>query len=1062
MISEDTSLLIISDDDGLSQEIKRSADFPGTVRQVTGAAALPYMHLHAADLVLLDLNLAFADGFEFCAAIRCEHPGLPILVITDGMDPASETRALALGADDCLAKPLNPALLSHRIRLHQERQRMHRSLAAPQQPAKHRYNEREAVYRAILNQAADAIVLFDALTLEIVEFNDAACLQTGYSRDELSRMRLTDLQADYPAERIRSHICEAAIPRTPLDFETRHRCKNGEWRDILHSNRFIELNNTTYVTAIWHDITQRKRTADRMNLLSQAVEQSQNSIIITDPEGRIEYINSAFTKNTGYTLSEAIGVKAGFNKSGENDPSLYQALWATLKAGKSWKGQFTNLHKNGEHVIEFAHITPIRQNDGQITHYLSIQEDITEKKRLGNELTQYRRRLEELVDERTRQLEAANQKIMQDALEITDLYQNAPCGYHSIKPDGTFVDINDTELDMLGYRREEVLGRNIVEFIVTSPPNSLMDGLCTLEPSAKGYEAECAFRRKDGSVFPALVNATTQRDQTGQLILLRASLIDISERKARESEIAQLNDTLLQTMKQARDVAEAANRSKSVFLANMSHEIRTPMNAIVGLTQLLARSSPTPSQSSKIQKITRAADHLLGLINDILDFSKIEAGKLSLDNHDFDLDKIVDSVRAIAYERIKAKNLQFKISTAGIPRWLHGDGTRLGQILINLVSNAIKFTEQGKITVKGQVIHEDDQGISVRFAVRDSGIGIPPDQIDRLFRVFEQADSSTTRKYGGSGLGLAISQRLAKLMGGEIGAESHPGVGSTFWFTCRLTYANAPEETTPAPQTQGLHGVHVLLAEDNPINQEVVEHLLAEEGLIVDLADNGLRAVELAKENDYDIVLMDMQMPEMDGLIATENLRKMPRHADTPIIALTANAYLEDRVLCLNAGMNDHLAKPINADILLETIRKWLPNWRETDPAKTVMLPEESLNDRLAKIPGLDMETGLKSMRGHVERYARMLHKFPEIHDPDIIRMQDALNSGNLDGLRKIAHSIKGSANLLGLNQVGQAATKLDMAIRTGEHHTRIHALVAHFNQTYAEQCKAIQQLGLD
>jgi len=388
----------------------------------------------------------------------------------------------------------------------------------------------------------------------------------------------------------------------------------------------------------------------------------------------------------------------------------------------------------------------------------------------------------------------------------------------------------------------------------------------------------------------------------------------------------------------AKEAAEAANRAKSVFLANMSHELRTPMNGILGMSELLRRRVTDPKALDQLSKLTQSAQRLLGLINDILDISKIEAERLTLEQVSFSLGEVLENLISLLEVKLAEKGLRAFINLAPeiAGMTFQGDPLRLGQILLNLAGNAVKFTEQGSINLRVRLLEESAADILLRIEVQDSGIGITPEDQKRLFNAFEQADGSMTRKYGGTGLGLCISKRLVQMMGGEIGVTSAPGQGSTFWFTARLGKATqsavAPmpifSGDTPAAQIMSRYsGAHILLAEDEPINQEVSRGLLEEVGLTVDLAEDGVQAVDMAKQNHYALILMDMQMPYLNGVDATRTIRDMGSDSlniATPILAMTANAFDEDRQVCLDAGMNDHIGKPVEPDVLYEALLKWL------------------------------------------------------------------------------------------------------------------------------------------
>jgi len=691
---------------------------------------------------------------------------------------------------------------------------------------------------------------------------------------------------------------------------------------------------------------------------------------------------------------------------------------------------------------------PLRDDQGRVIGVFGISRDITDAQRTADELMQHRSRLEELVQARTTQLQQAAARAEQSESFLRLLAANIPGMFCYWDRELRCRYANADYARWHGKTPEQIIGMHALEVLGSERYSQLL-GLAHDVLGGHTHRFDLDARSPGGRLLPILAQYVPDvRDGTVHGFF--ALFTDVSELKQAQARLKEMNAELIE----ARDHAEAATRAKSAFLANMSHEIRTPMNAVIGLAHLLRRDDPRPSQADRLDKIRDATQHLSQVIDDILDLSKIESGKLTLEHTNFSLRAMLRRAEAMVAERAHAKGLTIDVDAGDLPDRLRGDPTRLSQALLNLLSNAVKFTDAGGIEVRVSEMPGDGTALRVRFLVADTGIGIAPEQVDKVFGAFEQADSTTTRRFGGTGLGLAITRHLARLMGGDTGVSSVPGHGSRFWFDALLepvheapsgdTVFGGDLEATPdeeplrsleARLREQHAGARILLVEDNAASLEVALEWLRAVALQVDVALTGEEAVQAASRHRYRLILMDVQLPGIDGLQATREIRALPLQRDTPVLSMTANAFGDDRRACEDAGMVDHIVKPVDPQLLYRTLLHWLSAGAPA-PAPSVDAGAPAVApapcERAAAATGLDESALSRYFADRTEVYQRVLRQFALSYRDGIAVLDAPLTPDTLDAARRQAHSLKGASAAIGAPALAAHAASFERDVQDG------------------------------
>lgn len=595
----------------------------------------------------------------------------------------------------------------------------------------------------------------------------------------------------------------------------------------------------------------------------------------------------------------------------------------------------------------------------------------------------------------------ARHNIEKFSTEIQDLYNNAPCGYHSIDEEARIIAINDTELKWLGYTREEVVGKLYVyDVLDEETAKSVRENFSTFKKNGSVRERRLTMRTKTGETFPVVLNSIAVYDADGNYVSSRSTIFDITQQQKTET-----------ALKEARQQAIESANVKEQFLANMSHEIRTPINSVIGFTNLMQKTAMTEEQQQFVNLIQSASENLLTIINDILDISKIEAGMLRIEKNPFSLRGLCNSIETMFYHRAREKNLSFSLFIQdNIPDTLNGDAVRLTQILVNLISNAIKFTQKGGISLNISTLSQNNDKVRLRFSVKDSGIGISTDKLETIFDRFQQGETDTTRKYGGTGLGLSIVKNLVQLQGGDITVESEPGKGTEFIFEIGYSLVTLGETlpTSLADKTAITAGAfpeaRILVAEDNSMNQLLIKFTFQSWKMNYELADNGAKAIEWLQRSTFDLLLLDIQMPLMDGYATAQAIRKELK-SDIPIIAMTAHALAGEREKCISYGMNDYISKPIHEKELFSLLKKYLSNDRESNI--------ESLKNELHYI---DLNFLEDMVMGNGDFLKTIIKQFLKQFPGEMEALKLAVDQKDARQVATLAHHIQSTVSILGKN----------------------------------------------
>lgn len=953
------------------------------------------------DLVLMDIP-ADAKTAGAAAAREITGPlGIPVVCITALDDDSTFELLDTTDISGYVPKPPDVNQLRSVVGMALRRHRLEKEL-----------HYRENLLSSLMASLDEAIISTDTAGA-ITFMNAAAGAMTGWEPEHA---------AGKPLEQVLK-MSERGEPNgSPLDHQAIRDLVNRKSLDPMYivsgNGKTIPVEQSVSpirfdrssdegVLLVLNDITERLAVEQMLYKLYRAVDQSPALVIITDVKGSIEFINPRVVEITGYSYGELLGQNPRIFRSGAHDASFYSDMWDTILSGRTWQGRMCDRRKDGSLYWETAIISPIMKENGEITHFLKIAEDITARKQ-------------------------AEERYHRKAHEQDAILSNIPAFVFFKDASLRYITANNAFLLLVGLSEEELAGKSDSDLFIRAEADRFrLHDLRVLETGEPLYNVDETVTGSDGSVIRTTTSKIPYRNGNGTVAGIIGIAWDITRLREHEEQLAR-----------AREAADRANRAKSEFLAVMSHEIRTPMNAIIGTTELALNTELSDTQRGYLNMSLSAAHSLLGIINDILDLARIEAGRLELDEVEFSPRALVVETAEMMRVQAEKKGLSLASDIAtGTPDPLLGDPGLLRQVLINLIGNAVKFTERGGITVRLEVTRpgSSEQGNTgsettdlamLVLSVKDTGIGIPAEMHDSIFEKFTQADSSTRRAYGGTGLGLAICRELALKMNGEMRVESEPGRGSTFYFSALLKKAAGAGVRTAPDRPAAAGAIHcdgvclrILLAEDNEINQIMARDYLTRMGHSVSVAPGGREAISLLQTRVFDLVLMDVQMPDMDGIEVTRFVRENrdPRiNRRIPIIAMTAHALKGDRERLIAAGMDDYIAKPIDwkkLDAIMK--RAVLGSRRETDETAAAGHGDGFVDTEI--VTGI-LKTGHGFFK---ELYGMFLESIPG----RVQELNRTLGEGDFTSLRKTAHGLAGAAGSLGFTTLTRLSREIEISL---------------------------------